>query len=130
MTLGSGNIGREGCGGVRTDGRQERYARPSDAHVGRPAAYVDPLLIGGQGGVHHIWACDDCKTTPNAMEFKRVHKKRTDTVKDAMTAVACPTGVQGTVVDAGTNWLILPNYQQTWGKTGREACRERGWQYV
>src|SRR3546814_8331510 len=94
MTLGSGNIGREGCGGVRTDGRQERYARPSDAHVGRPAAYVDPLLIGGQGGVHHIWACDDCKTTPNAMEFKRVHKKRTDTVKDAMTAVACPTGVQ------------------------------------
>lgn len=26
-----------------------------------------------------------------------------------------PTGVQGNVVNAGTNELILPNYKQTWG---------------
>ena len=25
---------------------------------GKPAPYVDQLLIGGKGGVHHIWACD------------------------------------------------------------------------
>ena len=41
-------------------------SRPSDAHVGRPAAYVDKLLIEGKGGVHHIWACDHYKTTLNA----------------------------------------------------------------
>jgi arsenite oxidase large subunit len=56
--------------------------------VGRPAAYVDQLLIQGKGGVHHIWACDNYKTTLNALEFKRVYKKRTDMVKDAMSAVA------------------------------------------
>jgi arsenite oxidase large subunit len=69
-------------------GHQEGYSRPSDAHVGRPAAYVDKLLIEGKGGVHHIWACDHYKTTLNAMEFKRVYKKRTDMVKDAMNGVA------------------------------------------
>ena len=62
-------------------------SRPSDAHVGRPAAYVDKLLIEGKGGVHHIWACDHYKTTLNAIEFKRVYKQRTDMVKDAMSAV-------------------------------------------
>ena len=45
--------------------------------IGRPAAYVDKLLIEGKGGVHHIWGCDNYKTTLNAMEFKRVYKKRT-----------------------------------------------------
>ena len=35
------NIGRPGGGCVRLGGHQEGYARPSDAHVGRPAAYVD-----------------------------------------------------------------------------------------
>jgi hypothetical protein len=69
---------------VRLGGHQEGYVRPSDAHVGRPAAYVDKLLIEGQGGVHHIWACDHYKTTLNADKFKRVYKKRTDMVKDAM----------------------------------------------
>src|SRR3546814_14257464 len=81
IALASGNIGREGYGCVRTDGRQERYARPSDAHVGRPAAYVDPLMIGSQGGVHHIWPCGGCKTTAHGMQCTRVHKKRTATVK-------------------------------------------------
>ncbi len=27
---------------------------------------------------------------------------------------AYPTGVQGNVVNAGTNELIIPNYKQTW----------------
>ncbi len=45
-------------------------------------------MIGGKGGVHHIWGCDHYKTTLNAMEFKRVYKKRTDMVKDAMNTVA------------------------------------------
>ena len=87
LALATGNVGREGGGAVRMGGHQEGYSRPSDAHVGRPAAYVDKLLIEGKGGVHHIWACDHYKTTLNAIQFKRVYKKRTDIVKDAMNAV-------------------------------------------
>ncbi len=68
-------------------GHQEGYCRPPDSHVGRPAVYVDKLLIEGKGAVHHIWGCDHYKTTLNAMEFKRVYKRRTDIVKDAMNAV-------------------------------------------
>jgi len=87
IALATGNIGQLGGGVVRLGGHQEGYVRPSDAHVGRPAAYVDKLLIEGKGGVHHVWACDHYKTTLNAFEFKRVYKKRTDVVKDAMNAV-------------------------------------------
>ena len=94
VALATGNIGRPGGGCVRMGGHQEGYSRPSDAHVGRPAAYVDKLLIEGKGGVHHIWACDHYKTTLNALKFKQVYKKRTDLVKDAMmprrTATATP----------------------------------------
>jgi arsenite oxidase large subunit len=98
LALATGNIGRPGGGCVRMGGHQEGYSRPSDAHVGRPAAYVDKLLIEGKGGVHHIWGCDHYKTTLNAMEFKRVYKKRTDLVKDAMNAV--PYGDRGAMVAA------------------------------
>ena len=61
-------------------------------------AYVDKLLIEGKGGVHHIWACDHYKTTLNAIEFKRVYKKRTDLVKDAMSSV--PAGDRAAMVEA------------------------------
>jgi arsenite oxidase large subunit len=98
VALATGNIGRPGGGCVRMGGHQEGYSRPSDAHVGRPAAYVDKLLIAGKGGVHHVWACDHYKTTLNAMEFKRVYKKRTDMVKDAMNAV--PYGDRTAMVNA------------------------------
>jgi arsenite oxidase large subunit len=98
LALATGNIGREGGGAVRMGGHQEGYARPADGHVGRPAAYVDKLLIEGQGGVHHIWACDHYKTTLNAMEFKRVYKQRTDKVKDAMSRV--PYGDRAAMVNA------------------------------
>ena len=87
VALATGNIGRPGGGCVRMGGHQEGYSRPSDAHVGRPAAYVDKLLIEGKGGVHHIWGCDHYKTTLNALKFKQAYKKRTDMVKDAMSAV-------------------------------------------
>ena len=87
VALATGNIGRPGGGCVRLGGHQEGYSRPSDAHVGRPAAYVDQLLIQGKGGVHHIWGCDHYKTTLNALQFKQVYKQRTDLVKDAMSAV-------------------------------------------
>ena len=87
VALATGNIGRPGGGCVRLGGHQEGYSRPSDAHVGRPAAYVDRLLIGGKGGVHHIWACDHYKTTLNADKFKRTYKRRTDIVKEAMSRV-------------------------------------------
>ncbi|MDI7863702.1 arsenate reductase (azurin) large subunit [Rhizobiaceae bacterium n13] len=98
MALATGNIGRSGGGCVRLGGHQEGYARPSDAHVGKPAAYVDQLLIDGQGGVHHIWGCDHYKTTLNAHEFKKVYKKRTDIVKDAMSAA--PYGDRDAMVKA------------------------------
>jgi arsenite oxidase large subunit len=98
LALMTGNVGRPGGGCVRMGGHQEGYVRPSDAHVGRPAAYVDQLLIQGKGGVHHIWACDNYKTTLNALEFKRVYKKRTDMVKDAMSSV--PYGDRDAQVEA------------------------------
>lgn len=86
IALATGNVGREGGGVCRLGGHQEGYYRPSDAHVGRPAPYVDQLLIAGQGKVHHIWANDHYKTTLNASEFKRIYNKRTNMVKEAMDA--------------------------------------------
>jgi arsenite oxidase large subunit len=88
IALATGNIGRPGGGCVRMGGHQEGYSRPSDAHVGRPAAYVDKLLMEGKGGVHHIWGCDHYKTTLNAFKFKQNYKKRTDMVKDALMTVS------------------------------------------
>jgi arsenite oxidase large subunit len=98
VALATGNIGRPGGGCVRMGGHQEGYSRPSDAHVGRPAAYVDKLLIEGKGGVHHIWGCDHYKTTLNALKFKQAYKKRTDLVKDAMSLV--PAGDRPAMVSA------------------------------
>jgi arsenite oxidase large subunit len=98
LALATGNIGRPGGGCVRLGGHQEGYVRPSDAHVGRPAAYVDQLLIGGRGGIHHVWGCDHFKTTLNASEFKRVYKRRTDMVKAAMDTV--PAGDRAAQVNA------------------------------
>jgi arsenite oxidase large subunit len=98
IALATGNIGREGGGCCRLGGHQEGYFRPSDAHVGRPAAYVDQLIIKGGGKVHHIWACDHYKTTLNASKFKRAHNRRSDLVKDAMDAAAGGTRQQ--LVDA------------------------------
>lgn len=98
LALATGNIGRPGGGCVRLGGHQEGYVRPADGHVGRPAAYIDRLLIEGGGGVHHIWGCDHYKTTLNALEFKRVYKERTDKVKDAMNAV--PYGDRDAMVEA------------------------------
>ena len=87
IALATGNVGRMGGGCVRLGGHQEGYVRPNEGHVGRPAAYVDQMLINGEGGVHHIWGCDHYKTTLNAHRFKTAYKKRTDMVKDAMNAV-------------------------------------------
>jgi len=94
IALATGNVGREGTGVCRLGGHQEGYFRPADGHVGRPAEYVDQFLIRGLGGVHHIWACDHHKTTINASEFKRVHKRRADMVKDAIDAAAGGTREQ------------------------------------
>lgn len=96
--LATGNIGREGGGVCRLGGHQEGYYRPSDAHVGRPAEYVDQLLIRGGGKIHHVWACDHHKTTLNASQFKRVHKRRADMVKEAMDNAA--GGSREQLVDA------------------------------
>ncbi|MEJ2000586.1 MAG: arsenate reductase (azurin) large subunit, partial [Maritimibacter sp.] len=98
ISLATGNIGREGGGCCRLGGHQEGYYRPSDAHVGRPAEYVDQLLIRGGGKVYHVWACDHYKTTLNAAQFKRALKRRADLVKDAMDAAA--TGTREEMVEA------------------------------
>ncbi len=102
VALVTGNLGRPGGGCVRMGGHQEGYARPSDAHVGKPAAYVDKLLLEGKGGVHHIWACDHYKTTLNAHAFKRMYKRRTDIVKTAMDSVPAgdKDGLVKAIVDA------------------------------
>jgi arsenite oxidase large subunit len=39
---------------------------------------------------------------------------------------AFPTGVQGNVVNAGTNELILPNYKQTWADIRKLAAAPAG----
>ncbi len=98
LGLATGNVGRPGGGCVRLGGHLEGYVRPSDAHVGRPATNVDRLLIGGHGGTHHVWGCDAFKTTLDAAEFKRVYKRRTDLVKEAMDAV--PGGDRPALVEA------------------------------
>ena len=92
LALATHNVGREGTGCVRLGGHQEGYVRPSDAHVGRPAAYVDQLLISGQGGIHHNWATDHFKSTLNAEEFRRVYRRRTNLVKEAMDSVPPSSG--------------------------------------
>jgi arsenite oxidase large subunit len=97
VALATGNIGRPGGGCVRMGGHQEGYARP-DYPGSRPAPYIDQMLIGGQGGVHHIWGCDHYKTTLNAFKFKQAYKKRTDMVKDAMLTV--PYGDRDAMVKA------------------------------
>ncbi len=97
IALATGNIGRSGGGCVRLGGHQEGYVRP-DYPGGRPAPYIDQLLIGGKGGVHHIWGCDHYKTTLNADQFKRVYKKRTDMVKDAISAA--PYGDRKAMVES------------------------------
>lgn len=81
------SVGRKGTGCVRLGGHQEGYMRPADGHVGRPAAYVDQLLINGEGGIHHIWVVDHFKSTLNAEEFRRVYRRRTNIVKEAMEAI-------------------------------------------
>ena len=97
VALATGNVGRPGGGCVRMGGHQEGYVRP-DYPGGRPAPYIDQLLIGGEGGVHHIWGCDHFKTTLNAANFKRVYKRRTDLVKVAMDSV--PAGDRAGQIDA------------------------------
>ncbi|MFN7223048.1 MAG: arsenate reductase (azurin) large subunit [Paracoccaceae bacterium] len=91
IALATGNVGREGGGCCRLGGHQEGYYRPSDAHVGRPASYIDQMIIAGGGKVHHIWANDHFKTTLNASEFKRVYNRRSNMVKEAMDARAGAT---------------------------------------
>ncbi|GHB29946.1 arsenite oxidase large subunit [Pseudovibrio japonicus] len=98
LALATGNIGREGGGCVRLGGHQEGYVRPSDDFIGRPAPYVDKLLIEGRGGVHHIWGCDHYKTTLNASEFKRHYNERTNKVKAVMDSV--PSGDRDAQVEA------------------------------
>ncbi len=85
VALATGNVGRPGGGCVRMGGHQEGYSRP-DYPGPKPAPYIDQLIIGRKGGVHHIWGCDHYKTTLNALKFKQAYKKRTDIVKDAMSA--------------------------------------------
>jgi arsenite oxidase large subunit len=98
IALATGNIGRPGGGCVRMGGHQEGYVRPSDAFIGRPAPYVDQLLINNKGGVHHIWACDNFKTTLNAQQYRNAYKRRTDLVKYAKADV--PYGDRNRLVDA------------------------------
>jgi arsenite oxidase large subunit len=97
VALATGNVGRPGGGCVRMGGHQEGYVRP-DYPGGKPAPYIDQLLIGGQGGIHQVWGCDHFKTTLNASQFKQAYKRRTDMVKAAMDSV--PAGDRAAQVDA------------------------------
>ncbi len=122
--LATGNIGREGGGVCRLGGHQEGYYRPSDAHVGRPAPYIDQLLIGGDGKVHHIWANDHYKTTLNASEFKREYNRRTNMVKEAMDARAGATReelVDAIVSAINAGGLFVVNVDIIHSQIGQQA---------
>jgi arsenite oxidase large subunit len=41
--------------------------------------------------------------------------------KETFMLFAYPTGVQGNVVNAGVNELVIPNYKQTWGSIRKLA---------
>jgi arsenite oxidase large subunit len=97
VALATGNIGRPGGGCVRMGGHQEGYSRPSDAHVGRPAAYVDKLLIEGKGGC--ITSGDAITTRPRLTPSNSSRRIRSvPTVKDAMMSV--PYGDRPAMVNA------------------------------
>jgi arsenite oxidase large subunit len=113
IALATGNVGRPGGGVVRMGGHQEGYSRPSADFVGRPAPYVDKLLISGQGGMHHIWGCDHYKTTLNADAFKAACKIRTDKVKDAMT--------RGPMATERRWWM------PSWQRSMTAACSPSTW---
>ncbi len=98
LALATGNVGRLGGGVCRMGGHQEGYVRPSAAHVGRPATYVDQLIINGEGGVHHVWGCDHFKTTVNVQEYRRRYRERTNQVKEAMSSA--PAGDRAAQVEA------------------------------
>ena len=46
--------------------------------------------------------------------------------KQTFMLFAYPTGVQGNVVSAGVNELIIPNYKQTWGNIRKIADAPEG----
>jgi arsenite oxidase large subunit len=94
VSLVTGNVGRENTGCCRLGGHQEGYYRPSDAHVGRPSTYVDQAILSGVGKVQHVWATDHYKTNVNAANYKRIHRRRANMVKDAMDASATGTREQ------------------------------------
>ena len=124
ISLATHNIGQMGGGCVRMGGHQEGYVRPDESHVGRPAAYVDQLLINGEGGVHHIWDCNQYRTTLNATEFKRVWNRRTNMVKDAMDAAAGGTreelveAIFGAIQEGG---LFAVNVEIIHNEMGKQA---------
>jgi arsenite oxidase large subunit len=43
---------------------------------------------------------------------------------------AFPTGVQGNVVNAGTNELVIPNYKQTWANIRKLADAPEGTRHL
>ncbi len=81
------SVGRKGTGCVRLGGHQEGYMRPSDAFIGRPAPNVDELILGGKGGIHFVWATDQFKSGLNASKYRREYRRRTNIVKEAMSAI-------------------------------------------
>ena len=87
LAIATHNVGREGTGCVRLGGHQEGYVRPSDAFIGRPAPYLDDIILSGKGGVHHIWATDQFKSGLNASKFRREYRRRTNIVKEAMSSI-------------------------------------------
>ncbi|MHA1566575.1 MAG: arsenate reductase (azurin) large subunit, partial [Alphaproteobacteria bacterium] len=87
LSFATQNVGRKGTGCVRLGGHQEGYVRPSDGFIGRPAPYLDELILSGNGGIHFVWATDTFKSGLNASKFRREYRRRTNIVKEAMSAI-------------------------------------------
>ena len=47
--------------------------------------------------------------------------ERARAAQETFMLFAYPTGVQGNVVNAGVNELVIPNYKQTWGNIRKLA---------
>ena len=73
----------------------------------------------GQGDLVEVY--NDNGST-QAMVYPTPTAKR----KQTFMLFAFPTGVQGNVVSAGVNELVIPNYKQTWGNIRKLADAPEG----
>lgn len=83
LALATHNVGRRGTGVVRMGGHQEGYARPPYPGP-RPAPFIDREIIGGNGKMLTVWACNAFQTTCDAQQYRAAVLRRSNIVREAL----------------------------------------------